>query len=212
MADLSEKYYQFEYSFAQGDDITKIGQFTHLYPPFTYNARILILNISGGYFFNSEDFIGDDIRNQYFEIKKWEVTAEKFIEAVISKNATKTYKSEYAPRTFGSSLTKVVGTTYKEFLNTSISDVIMYYAKDNQVCRRLFDYYVAFANKIGKKCKIGFIDVEQNAVEGGLHVSESDAPKVAYFKMGRNDPVLMNEEINIENLMKFYNDQKYDEL
>lgn len=205
MGNLVEKYPDFEYAFVKGDDVAKIGQFTHLYPPFTYNSRLLILNMTGGYFFNSEELIGDELKNQYFEIDLWMNVAEKFINLVKDSKINKTYKSEYVPRANSLNLTKVVGYNYNDFLNETENDIIMYYVIDNAECRKIFDAYVQFSNSIkGKfKCKVGFIDVDQNAIENGFPVKPSEVPKVAFIDHKDKSMRFMERKIDYENLMNF---------
>ena len=37
------------------DGMAFINEFTHVYSPYAYNAKVVVLNISGGYFYNIED-------------------------------------------------------------------------------------------------------------------------------------------------------------
>ena len=211
--DMSEKYPNVNFAVFNNDEMGKISFFTHLYTPYGYNARMIVLNVSGGYFYNSDPYLGELGSEMHFDIEKWEEKASQFIDSIMKNEIPKSYKSEYVPRaSFMQSTTKLVGLTYKEFFEQhNTSDIAMYFVVDNLKCRKIFDDYMKVGNALFSQmkydgCRLAFVDVEANMIEGGFPVKEEDVPAVGIFRASDRKLILMEGNITAKAIGKFIHD------
>ena len=107
---------------------------------------------------------------QPFNKEKWTEATEKAVK-VIQNGRKKIFISESVPVSIpGSLIKKIVGTTYKEFINDKDHDILMMYLVGN--CKRCKEFKPTFINFVkefnetGKTfLKFGWINVDRNSSE-----------------------------------------------
>ena len=209
--DMTQKYKEnVDFAVMKKDGMAFINEFTHVYSPYAYNAKVVVLNISGGYFYNIEEYLTEEMKVNYFDKKVWEPKTIWFLDSILNNTLPKTYRSEYEPRnSLMQSVTKVVSLTYDKFFESiNETDILMYYVVDNQVCRRLFDQYVTLGKilieKMGYKgCKLGFIDISANMIEGGFPVKQEETPSIILHTAKENKLIKMDKEITVKSMAEF---------
>ena len=212
--DMTQRYKdKIDFAVLKKDGMSLINQFTHLYAPYAYDANVVVLNISGGYFYNMEEYLTQEMKVDYFDKIVWEKKTIWFLDSILNQSIHKAYRSEYEPRvTRSQSVTKVVGLTYDKFFeDINETDILMYYVVDNQVCRRLFDQYVTLSQILTEKmnykgCKLGFIDISANMIEGGFPVKPEETPAVFLHKSKGNTLIKMENEITVKTMAEFINE------
>ena len=197
--DMSTKYPQIDFSVLNKDSLAYVFQFTHCSAPYTHDANAVVLNISGGYFYNINDYLSEEMKVNYFDTQKWEEKTIWFLDSILNNSINKTYKSEYEPRYSRAHFaSKIVGTNYNKFFeDINETDILMYYVLDNQECRKLFDQFMLFGRHLIENIKyngtkLGFIDIGNNMVEGGFPVTPEETPAIILFKGEEKKEIRMN--------------------
>lgn len=127
-------------------------------------------NVARRWYVDLEDIFTYEFIRQPFDKKKWTQRTEKAIQ-VIENGRKRIYVSEPIPQsTPGSLIKKIVGLSYKDFINDPDHDILMLYITSNNTLWRDFKpSYINFVkefNRTGKTfLKFGWIYLDRNSSE-----------------------------------------------
>ena len=167
--EIASKYKEYNFGYLK-PDFLKIGELV-INESFPNKLNIYFCNFARRWYIDIEDIFTWEFIHLPFDKNKWMQKIEFTIEKAIKNGRKKNYFSEPVPSPIpGSLIKKVVGLTYKDFINDPEHDVLMMYVGSNcENCRKFKPIFVNFVKEFkatGKTfLKFGWINYEKNSSE-----------------------------------------------
>ena len=136
---------------------------------FSQEPDVAFVHLGNSTYFQLSMF--DSLLNKTFNTDEWLRAGNEFIRQYNANELIQMYPSEDIPTEQISNVTKVVGLTYRDFINDPEHDVVMFYMRPScPHCRKFIPTFEEFADECHsfESLKFGMIDIDANAVEGGF--------------------------------------------
>lgn len=171
----------------------------------TKTPSFLVMNYYAGYYYPMT-LENIDINDPTFLTK-----AKELIQKIQDGKVEKKYYSEPIPRHQTPPVTKIVGLTYKDFVEDPLNDVVILFYDSSQPEIKYFDEFKAacYAAKVNvENIKFGYIDIRYNASPLQFPIIVN-LPHVEFFpKNNKTNPQPMIAQPSEEAYLRFFKEEK----
>ncbi|EAX82844.1 protein disulfide isomerase, putative [Trichomonas vaginalis G3] len=169
--------------------------------------NIVIFNWKQNYYYETSNYFTKDFLAKQFNSTEYISRFKEILEDIRNEKLKPVFASEPIPE-INNTLQKIVGKTYKNFINDEEKDVIVLYTREGcEHCANFFPVFQNFASECSNEdfLKFGYIDITKNSCEGGFPFMEG-VPHVRIFPMrNKRDDDSLREGFNRESLIRFVN-------
>ncbi|KAH0791494.1 Thioredoxin family protein [Histomonas meleagridis] len=178
----------------------------HIFPNDITFPNFYVFNPDNGYFY-PHDKLFDNVE---FRSDEFLVKAKEYINDIMTDKIARQYFSEEIPEIIeNESVQKIVGLTYKDFIENESYDAVVLYSPEFGP-KEVFQMFIETADEVAKsgndKIKFGILDPIRNASPLGFPVFVQ-RPHIEIFPRGsKNNSMPMLSLMNRNGFLRFLND------